>query len=226
MDPSFAYSLISGSLYGSDAFMGSLIRATGSNVGSSYAIGQGTLSAGSNYTIAYTGSNFSITPYLLNVAANSGQSKVYGSSDPTLAYTNNSTLQNGDTSSVFTGSLIRATGSNVGSSYAIGQGTLSAGSNYTIAYTGSNFSITPYLLNVAANSGQSKVYGSSDPTLAYTNNSTLQNGDTSSVFTGSLIRATGSNVGSSYASARARCRRGATTPSPIPAVTSASRRTC
>ena len=72
---------------------------------------------------------------------------------------------NGDSAALLTGSLTRATGENVGS-YAIGQGTLSAGGNYTIAFTGANFSITQALLNVTANP-LSKVYGSTDPALTY-----------------------------------------------------------
>jgi len=53
----------------------------GSNVGI-YAIGQGTLTAGNNYTIAYTPANFTITPAVLGVTADT-LSKVYGSDDPT-----------------------------------------------------------------------------------------------------------------------------------------------
>ena len=105
-----------------------------------YAISQGTLSAGSNYTLNYTGANFSITQALLSVTANP-LSKVYGSADPALTY-GVSGLVNGDTSAVFSGALSRASGENVGS-YAISQGTLSAGGNYTIAFTGASFAITP-----------------------------------------------------------------------------------
>jgi hypothetical protein len=158
---------------------GNLTRAAGQNVGS-YAIGQGSLSAGSNYTIAYTGANFAITPASLSVSANSGQSKVYGSADPTLTYSY-SGLVNGDTSSVFSGSQTRAAGQNVGS-YAIGQGSLSAGSNYTIAYTGANFAITPAPVIVTALGGSSN-YGSSpsNPGLSATG---LQNGQSVNVLTG------------------------------------------
>ena len=38
-----------------------------------------------------------------------------------------------------------------------------------------------------------KIYGASDPALTYTHG-TLYNGDTNSVFTGSLARASGENV--------------------------------
>jgi hypothetical protein len=63
--------------------------------------------------------------------------------DPTLSYTHGA-LYNGDTNTVFSGALGRTAGENVGSSYAINQGTLSAGSNYTILFTpGVTFAITP-----------------------------------------------------------------------------------
>jgi autotransporter-associated beta strand protein len=188
-DPALTYQITSGSLYGSDAFTGALNRAAGSNVGA-YAINQNTLSAGSNYTISYTGNNLSITPYTLTVNADA-KNKTYGSSDPSLTYTYG-TLQNGDTSSVFNGALSRVVGENVGS-YTVSQNTLSAGSNYTISYTGNNFGITPYTLNVNADA-KNKTYGSSDPSLTYTYG-TLQNGDTSVVFSGALSRTAGETVG-------------------------------
>src|SRR4029078_764040 len=101
-------------------------------------------------------------------------------------------LFNGDTNSVFTGSLARASGENVGT-YAITQGSLSAGTNYNILFTGANFSITPRDLTVTADTN-GKIYGASDPALTYTHG-TLFNGDTNIVFTGSLARASGENVG-------------------------------
>jgi hypothetical protein len=48
---------------------------------------------------------------------------------------------NGDDSGIFTGSLSRAAGENVGT-YPITEGSLSAGSNYTIVYTGNLLTIT------------------------------------------------------------------------------------
>ena len=65
----------------------------------------------------------------ITVTPDSGQSKVYGASDPTLHYTANPALESGDG---FTGALGRAVGENVGS-YAITLGNLSAGSNYALS---------------------------------------------------------------------------------------------
>ncbi len=189
-DPALTYT--HGMLYNGDtnsAFTSSLSRAPGENVGT-YAITQGTLSAGFNYNILFTGANFTITPRNLTVTADAG-TKIYGASDPALTYTHGM-LYNGDTNSVFAGSLARAAGENVGT-YAISQGTLSAGSNYNILFTGANFTITPRNLTVTADA-KSKTYGGSDPALTYTHGM-LYNGDTNSVFTGSLTRAAGENVG-------------------------------
>jgi trimeric autotransporter adhesin len=172
-DPALTYT--HGALYNGDTdsvFTGGLQRAAGENVGS-YAITQGTLSAGSNYNILFTGANFSITPRNLTVAADA-KTKVYGDSDPALTYTHGA-LYNGDTDSVFTGGLQRAPGENVGT-YAITQGTLSAGSNYNILFTGANFSITPRPATVTADN-KSKTYGDANPALTATVTGTV-NGDT------------------------------------------------
>ncbi|MDH7972884.1 YDG domain-containing protein [Sphingomonas sp. AR_OL41] len=52
-DPAFTYTLNSGSLVAGDAFSGALTRASGELPGP-YAITQGTLSAGNNYTLTFT----------------------------------------------------------------------------------------------------------------------------------------------------------------------------
>jgi hypothetical protein len=59
-DPSFSYQLTSGTLVGTDSISGSLTRVAGESVGS-YAIQQGTVGAGSNYSVAYLGANLTIT---------------------------------------------------------------------------------------------------------------------------------------------------------------------
>ncbi len=135
-DPVFTYS-VSPALLGSDSFTGTLSRVAGTNVGA-YSITQGTLSAGSNYTITYVTNNFTITAKPITVTATTGQTKVYGTSDPVFAYTVSPSLVTGDS---FTGALSRTTGENAGV-YTINQGTLTAGMNYTISYVGANFTIT------------------------------------------------------------------------------------
>jgi hypothetical protein len=144
-DPQLTYRLTGGSLVGSDQLTGSLTRQPGDNVGS-YAIQQGTLTAGSNYDLIYVGANLEISPRQLTVTADA-KSKVYGEADPRWTYqVTGGSLVGGDQ---LTGGLARQTGDNIGS-YAIGQGTLTAGNNYQISYVAANlginrpaFTITP-----------------------------------------------------------------------------------
>lgn len=67
------------------------------------------------------------------------QSKVFGEADPEWTYQVGG-LVNNDSRAIITGKLSRAEGENAGS-YAINKGSLDAGTNYTIDYTGANFSI-------------------------------------------------------------------------------------
>ena len=176
-------------------FIGSLSRAIGENVGT-YAIGRNTL-ANSNYTIAYTGANLTITPLAVTVTAEA-KSKTYGQVDPPLTFVSSpavgSTLANGLTIG-FTGSLTRAIGENVGT-YAIGRNTL-ANSNYTIAYTSANLTITPLAVTVTADA-KSKFCGQVDPALTFVSNPAvgfvLANGEIIR-FTGALSRMIGEGVG-------------------------------
>ncbi len=180
-DPALTYTY-TGTLMPGDNFSGTLTRAPGENVGT-YPIGQGSLTAGSNYAITFVSANFTITALPVTVTANSGQSKVYGNADPTFTYTSSPVVS-------FTGALSRVAGENVGT-YAITQGTLSAGSNYAITFVSATFAITPRPVTVTATAGQTKVYGNADPSLTYSG--TLQPGDS---FTGALSRVAGENVGS------------------------------
>ncbi len=158
---------------------GALARVPGEAViGSPYAIVQGTLAADSDYTIHFTGSTLTITPAALTVSANP-QTKVYGTNDPTLTDTVTGLVDTtvdgvtiADTAATaLSGSSARAqagalTGEQAGS-YAIAQGTLTADANYAIQFTGSTLTIMPATLTIAANA-QTKVYGTSDPSLTDT----------------------------------------------------------
>ncbi|HET7488444.1 MAG TPA: MBG domain-containing protein, partial [Acidimicrobiales bacterium] len=165
-------------------FSGSLVRDAGENAGA-YTIRLGTLSAGSNYALvlALTPVSFTVTPQHVTVTPNAGQSKVYGASDPTLAYTLSPTVP-------VTGALSRNAGENAGT-YAITLGGLSAGTNYALDLVPTDFTITPRTVTVTPDAGQSKVYGSADPTLTFTNDAGLM----PAAFTGALSRDPGSNVG-------------------------------
>lgn len=145
VDPALTYQITNGNLVGSDGFTGNLTRAAGENVGN-YAITQGTLSAGTNYSLTYVGSQLSITARPITVTADA-KTKVYGSSDPTLTYLLTSgSLVSGDS---FSGSLTRTAGESV-ASYSILQGTLTAGANYTLTYVSALLTITAKNLTATA----------------------------------------------------------------------------
>lgn len=90
-----------------------------------------------NYTGASSSAyGFSIDPASLAITADAGQFKNKGASDPALTY-GQSGLYGGDS---LTGALVRNGGETPGV-YPINLGTLSAGPNYNIGYTGANFAI-------------------------------------------------------------------------------------
>ena len=181
-DPALTYT-VSG-LVGSDALSGTLVRTTGEDVGH-YAISQGSITAGDNYLINYSGADLTIASKALVVSADV-KTKVYGDADPVLTY-NISGLVGND---AVTGELARTPGNKVGT-YAIQQGSLTAGTNYTISYTGANLTIIQKAVTVAAQA-KSKSYGQPDPSFAYTVTPALVNGD---VLSGALSRTPGEDAG-------------------------------
>ncbi len=116
------------------------------------------------------------------------QTKFYGDLDPTFTYTFNPALQDGD---IFSGLLSRALGENVGS-YAIDQGTLSAGSNYNINYVSADLDIKKKDITLTADI-KTKEYGDADPELTYQITDGSLIGD--DLITGNLLRQVGEGVG-------------------------------
>jgi hypothetical protein len=84
--------------------------------------------------------SFTTQKYTLTITAAAGHTKVYGTADPAFNYTPLG-FANGDTPSIITGLLSRDAGENVGK-YNIKLGSISAGADYTIAFTGAEFEIT------------------------------------------------------------------------------------
>ena len=131
-DPALTYSVKG--LVGNDTLSGALARDAGENVGE-YKINVGTLSAGNNYVLNFTGSTLKISAKNIKVIAND-RKKAVDSADPELTYTVEGLVGN-DTLS---GALSRDAGENVGD-YSINIGTLSAGSNYNIIFTGAKLTV-------------------------------------------------------------------------------------
>jgi hypothetical protein len=188
-DPGLTYSITSGSLAGADSFVGALTRNSGESVGI-YAITQGSLALSPNYALTYVGANLSIGQRPVTVAATTGQTKVYGTAEPTLTY--GITAGNLVFGDVFMGNVNRLGGENVGT-YAIGQGSLQLNGNYQLLFMpGTTFAITARPLTITADA-KTKIYGDADPGLTYgITSGSLVAGDG---FTGSLSRAAGENVG-------------------------------
>jgi len=186
-DPELTWVLTSGALEPGDEITGSLTRDAGEDVGD-YAITQGTLAAPDNYDLTFVDGTLSITQrqLVINVAP---QTKVYGDADPDLTYVLiDETLQFDD---AFTGELTREPGEDVGT-YAILQGTLTAGDNYTYVYEGDDLTITERTVTLTADN-LSKVYGEDDPVLTVTlSDGLLISGD---AITGTPEREAGEDVG-------------------------------
>ena len=176
-NPALTYAIGGSGLVNNDSLSGSLTTSatTATGVGS-YGITQGSLAAGGNYALTYTGANLAITARPITVTADA-QSRIYGDANPALSYTiGGSGLVNNDSLS---GSLATSatTATGVGS-YGITQGSLAAGSNYALTYTGANLSITARPITVTADA-QSRIYGDVNPALTYAVGALgLVNGDT------------------------------------------------
>jgi hypothetical protein len=174
---------------------GVLSRDAGDNVGE-YDIKQGDLSAGNNYDVNFTDNvTFAITPATLTVTPNGRQAKVYGENDPLPFTFTTDGWKNRETEALLTGALSRDAGDNV-RTYAITQGDLSAGSNYNVSFTESvTFEITPAVLTVTPDGGQTKVYGEADPTAFTFTTVGWQYGEDEDLLTGALNRNVGNDVG-------------------------------
>lgn len=198
-DPLFGFTT-SGLVAGDTAasvLSGLLGRDAGENVGL-YTIRQGSLVANGNYSLSIaTGAQLAITPAPLAIAANAATRR-YGDADPALGFQATG-LRNGDSTAIITGSLLRDRAGQAGDPardavgiYAIGQGSVNAGGNYTISYTPADFTITARPLTVIALDA-SKTYGDADPALGFTAPGLLA-GDS---LVGSLSRDSGENVAAS-----------------------------
>ena len=151
-----------------------------------------------NYAITYVTNTLTIDRKTISVIADNA-SMTYGATTlPTLTYQTVSGLVNGDsmagllatTATPYSGTAGSASNVRVGG-YPISQGTVSAGSNYTINFTGGTLTVAPASLTITA-STQSTTYGS--PLVlsqtAYTS-SGLTNGDS---ITGASIKKSSSTI--------------------------------
>jgi len=150
-DPVLTFQITIGSLIGSDVFSGTLTRDAGEDAGS-YAILQGSVALSSNYSLSYVGNILAIGTATINVVAEA-KNKTYGDADSDMTYTFTPALQSGD---AFSGTLARVSGENAGT-YAITVGSLSAGPNYILSFTGADLTINKRSITVTA-ATDTKVY--------------------------------------------------------------------
>ena len=161
-------------LLNNDKLSGTLsTSATSKSIVGTYDITQGSVTAGANYFISYSGAKLTVNSAALNVSADP-ITMSYGSAVPALTYQAVG-LVNGD---AMTGSLATTASStsSIGQ-YPITQGTLSAGGNYSIQFTGNSLKVVENAVFVTANP-VTMAYGDKVPNLTYlvtglTNNDTL-----------------------------------------------------
>lgn len=192
-EPILTYTITNGNLVGSDVLSGSLTREVGENVGF-YAIQQGSL-ANTNYAITFTSNDFEITKANQTVTFNSLPSVTYGDPNFSLNGTSSSGLPVAYTSSNNSVAIINGnnitiigTGVTVISASQIGNNNFNPATGVLQTLT-----VTPKAITVTANTGQSKVFGSTEPVLTYT----ISNGNliSSDALSGNLTREAGENVG-------------------------------
>ncbi|MBY8828902.1 MBG domain-containing protein [Hephaestia mangrovi] len=165
-NPALSFTVGGLGLVNGDTLSGALATSADatSDVGS-YAITQGTLAAGGNYVLSYTGADLSVTPRAITVTADA-LNRIYGDTNPALTFTvGGQGLVNGDTLS---GALTTSADvtSDVGS-FAITQGTLTAGSNYAVSFTGADLTVTPRPITVTAND-LLRLFHEDNPPLTFT----------------------------------------------------------
>ena len=123
-----------------------------------------------------------ITPAALTVTADA-KSKTYGDTDPELTYTATGLVGEDK----LTGALSRAEGKNVGE-HAITQGTLTAGSNYTLTFTGAKLTITARPVTLEWSTPTTFTYDGTEHSVTASISNTVE-GDTISLEYGSSTTA-------------------------------------
>jgi len=111
-------------------------------------------SASQNFTLQVAKANLVVTA--------EPKAKTYGDADPVLTYSV-SGLKNGDSASVLSGSLSRILGENVGS-YGIGQGSVTANSNYEVTFSGANLTINKKVIAATATASNKAFDGTTSAT--------------------------------------------------------------
>ena len=194
VDPTLTYQITAGALVGDDQFSGSLNRTEGEAV-STYAIDQGTLTAGGNYSITFVSASLTITPKPLTVTGALAQNKVYDGT--TSAVISSASLLGvlADDDVQIDQAVGNFASKDVGDDIAVTSAITVKGddvANYSLVQpTGLKANITPVNLTITADA-VSKVYGQVDPAFTYQITVGALVGD--ETLSGSLNRAAGEDV--------------------------------
>ena len=139
-NPALTFTVGGLGLVNGDQLTGALATTAGTTTGvGSVAITQGSLVADPNYALTFVNGQLTITPRPITLIADS-LSKLLGLPDPELTFSiSGDGLINGDQLS---GALVRDPGEGIGS-FAIRQGTLSAGDNYAVTFVEGTLTINP-----------------------------------------------------------------------------------
>ena len=113
-------------------------------VGAGEAIITASQAANGSYNATSTTFTVTVKPKTLTITADA-KTKIIGDEDPILTYTSKGLVGTDKIS----GTLTRDEGEDPGT-YAIRQGSLSAGKNYSISYTGANLTIKPEVISITA----------------------------------------------------------------------------
>ncbi len=205
-EPTFNFSISEGTLNTGHVTAGVLGRDPGESMGyydfqlGSLAIMSGSDNVTSNYEVTIDPAQFQIIGMPLTVTATGVVSKSYGANDPVFTYA----ITQGSIPVGYTlaGVLGRSPGENVGSYPFIPDALVvknGSGQDVTSSYTITAdpqvpFSVTPVALTISA-VANTKTYGHDDPTLTYTVSGLVHNEDPTTMFSGSLQREPGEDVG-------------------------------
>jgi gliding motility-associated-like protein len=119
-----------------------------------------------NYTITMESGQLEVSPAILELTVDHGQFKIYGTEDPVFKFTAVG-FKLEDNEDLLRGTLERTEGENVGN-YPIQLGSIYAGDNYTITFTGNEFSIIPARLEAVISPADVETEWNSSPELPQT----------------------------------------------------------
>jgi hypothetical protein len=191
-DPALTYTP-SGTLYYGDSYAVISGVSLSTTTGAAATAGTHTITASGgtaeNYAITDLNDTLTVSKAPLTVRADD-KTKIYGAADPILTYTVSGSLYYGDSYSVISG-VVLSTAS--GAAATAGAHAIAAtggtAANYVITDVAGTLTVSKAPLTVTADN-QSKVFGSADPFLTYTDSGTLYYGDSYAVISGVTLSTT------------------------------------